>query len=266
MIPYAELDHILIFFSIFLCTILLFKRTLSLFWGFGALVCACLFVWFDGHFWLGEVTLPPGKNPQITTVALMAFSCVAMAALAAVRKSRTLDRVMMALASGSLLATFVIFHYVLIQQVLPAWSKDAAWGNSFLLPVPSSGFRDACVSAGLTCWTKEDIESSLVTPAYRQQIEGIYSFYKENEPSQEEGHGFGVFNDLSPDGVAVVLYHQNGPDVRVISDTKAGVRIHSNIRDLFYLLAAVAHTIWLAGALFLLSFHKVRFGRRSAPC
>ena len=71
MIPFAELDHILIFFSVFLCIALIFKPTLNARVALGALVCACVFILLDGHFWLGEFFLPKGRNPQLATVVLM---------------------------------------------------------------------------------------------------------------------------------------------------------------------------------------------------
>ena len=89
------------------------------------------------------------------------------------------------------------------------------------------------------------------------------SFYKEHRPDGEVGHGFGVFNDLGQDGVSVVLYHQKGSDIRVIADSKTGQRIHAKVRELFYLLASVAHGIWLSGALSLIAFHRIRFARRA---
>lgn len=261
--PFAELDHILIFFSVFLSIILIFKPTLSAFWAFGALVCACLFIALDGHFYIGEI-LFPGRNPQIATVALMVACTAALVVRSVRRRWRSLDRLMVGVACSSVLATFAMFHYVLVQQVLPSWAKDAAWGNSYLIPVPQEAFKGECSAAGLSCWTGGDVASGALPDAFRQQIEGLNRFYVENEPAGEVGHGFGVFNDLGQDGVAVVLYHRDGSDVRVIADSKTGIRIHGRVRDLFYLLAFVAHGTWLAGALSLLVFHRQRFAKRGA--
>lgn len=263
MIPFAEIDHTLIFTSVFLCIALFFKRTLNARVALGALVCACVFIMLDGHFWLGEVFLPRGKNPQIATVALMVMTAAAMMVMVSFKRWRTLDRIMVCGASASVLATFVLFHYVLVQQVLPAWAKDAAWGNSYVLPVPKSGFQDACSAAGLACWDGHQVASGGLPESFSQQVDGLYRFYKDHKPDGEVGHGFGVFNDLGQNGVSVVLYHQTGNDIRVIADSKTGLRIHSKVRDLFYLLASVAHGVWLSGALSLIAFHRRRFARRS---
>lgn len=263
MIPFAELDHTLIFFSVFLSITLMINRSLSTVATLGAFVCACVFILVDGHFWLGEV-LFPGRNPQIATVGFMIATTSILLAMVTVKKWRTLDRIMISAACASVLVTFSLFHYVLVQQVLPAWAKDAAWGNSYLLPAPESRFKGDCKAAGLLCWQSDDVAAGLIPEAFQQQVEGLDRFYQENKPDGEVGHGFGVFNDLGQDGVAVVLYHRSGDDVRVISDSKAGLRIHSKVRDLFYLLASVAHGVWLIGALFLLSFHRKRLSKRAA--
>nr|CEK42021.1 hypothetical protein PQBR57_0068 [Pseudomonas fluorescens SBW25] len=264
MIPFAEIDHTLIFSSVFLCIAMIFNRTLNAKLALGALVCACVFIVLDGHFWLGKVFLPRDKNPQIATVALMFITSTVMGLMVSFKRWRTLDRIMVCGASVSVLATFALFHYVLVQQVLPAWAKDAAWGNSFVLPVPKSGFQDACLDAGLLCWNGRQIASGALPQAYSQQIEGLYQFYRDHKPDGEVGHGLGVFNDLGEDGVSVVLYHQSGNDIRVVADSKTGLRIHSKVRDLFYLLASVAHSVWIFGALSLITFHRRRFTRRAS--
>jgi 4-amino-4-deoxy-L-arabinose transferase-like glycosyltransferase len=263
LIPFAEIDHSLIFFSIFLTIAITLYRTLKLLVAIGALVCACVFVAIDGHFWLGETFLPQGANPQIATVALMALTTAVILLGLCFKRWRSLDRIMIGLASASVLVTFALFHYVLVQQVLPAWAKDAAWGNSYLLPAPIEGFKHECTLSGLLCWNGNDIAAGTLPAAYIQQVEGLYRFYQDHKPEGEVGHGFGVFNDLGQDGVSVVLFHQAGEDVRVIVDSKVGLRIHAKVRDLFYLMATVAHWVWLFGALSLIGFHRMRFKRSS---
>lgn len=264
MIPFAEIDHVLIFFSIFLSVSLMIFRTLNAVMAIGALFCACVFIWFDGHFWLGGVLLPEGRNPQIATVGLMLATAVILPMLAVLRRTRSFDRIIVGVACISVLLTSGLFHYVLIQQILPAWAKDAAWGNSYLLAPASESFEAECAEANLACWNAGHIKSGALPGAFKQQVEGVYSFYQSNKTDGEVGFGFGVFNDLGQDGVAVILFHMKGDDIRVIADSKAGVRIHSKVRDLFYLLDTTAHAVWVAGALFLIAFHRRRFSRRVA--
>lgn len=263
MFDFADLDHVLIFFSCFLSICLLFKRTLSVWLSLGAFTAACLFIWGDGHFLIAKLTLPPDRNPQIATVALYCFTTLCLMGRLALKRWRSLDRLMVCFAAISVLLTGVLFHTILIQRTLPAWAKDAAWGNSYLVSVPITEFQSHCAAARLTCWNGPSLDLEKIDTSIREQVAGIYNFYRDNKPAETVGHGFGAFNDLSPNGVSVVLYHQSGEDIRVIEDSRTGGRIHSFVRDAFYLLCTVAHSIWLFGSLFLIAFHKARFRARA---
>lgn len=263
MLMLAELDHILIFFACFLSIILIFRRTLNVWFAFGALACACVFILLDGHFYLAELTLAPEQNPQIATVVLFCATTALLAGASMRPKWRSLDRLIIAFASCSVLITGVVFHSVLIQTILPAWAKDTAWGNSFLISIPREQFLETCAETTLQCWSSPlDFES--INKAFRQQVESVHRFYEANKPEHEVGFGFGAFNDLEQDGVAVVLYHRAGDDVRVIADPAGGQRVHSAIRDGFYFLSAIAHSVWIFGALWLIGFHSRRFRKRAA--
>ena len=264
MPDFASLDHVLIFFTIFVSLLLLFRATLSAVSVLGALAAACVFIAADGHFLLAELTLPRDRNPQIATVALFAFTTAALIITATVKRFRTFDRLLIAIAAASVLATGALFHTILIATVLPAWSKDAAWGNSYLLKEPAELFLEKCEQSRLQCWSGAPLNVALINDSFRNQVKGIYEFYQDNDPGAEAGHGFGAFNDLHSEGVSVVLYHQDGNDVRVIADARTGVRIHSTVRDSFYLLSTVAHGVWLIGALSLIGFHRSRFKRRAS--
>lgn len=264
----SELDHVLIFTGCFLSLFLIFKRSLNVVSTFGAFSGACVFIFFGLHFEMAYLILGEDKNPQIATVFLFMLTTGLLSSLAAFKRTRSMDRMFVAIACVSMLLTGLAFHYVLIQKTLPAWAKDAAWANSFLVTVPASDFLEKCEEAGYDCWHgTEDVPLVLndVNPAFRQNVAGIHAFYDEHRPEHTAGHGFGSFNDLEQDGVSVVLYFRDGEDTRVISDPHAGLRVHSVIRDGFYLLSTIAHVVWLSGALFLLWFHQRRFKRR-IPC
>lgn len=261
----SELDHTLIFFGCFLSIILLFRRHLTLVNALSALCCATAFIAAGGHFEVAYLILGENKNPQIFTVALFIVTTVFLLTLCSRKATRTMDRTLIGTACLSMLLTGLLFHYVLIQTALPSWARDAAWANSFLLPESASEFQEMCEQAELECWHgSEDsaLDSDSVNPAFRQMIQGIDEFYEDANPEHAVGHGFGAFNDLEPAGVAVVLYYRDGADVRVISDARAGERIHGIIRDAFYLLSSAAHGVWLLGSLFLIWFHRRRFERR----
>lgn len=268
MIDSADLDHILIFSACFISLLLLVSRSLTVLGTVGAFAAAAIFVTADGHFLLGAITVP-GKNPQIATVVFYLLALAGLISAACVKRWRSFDRLITAITMASIGITGLLFHYLLIQQVLPAWSMDAAWGNSHLLPVGEGQFEKECASARLQCWALEEVNGSW-TPALpysiAQQVEGLRTFYAENPPEHQVGHGFGAFNDLEPEGVTVVLYYQDGDHIRLISDPAAGERIHGQIRTGFYLLSSVAHGVWLFGALWLIAFHRARFKKKAQPC
>ena len=63
MITPAEIDHVLIFFSLFLCVSLMIYRTLSANLAIGAFLCACVFIWVDGH--IKSAALPVAFKRQV---------------------------------------------------------------------------------------------------------------------------------------------------------------------------------------------------------
>lgn len=262
MISISTFDHTLIFFICFLSMILIIRKSLNVLLAFGALVCACLFILADGHYVIASWVLPQDKNPQIATVILSILVTLCLA-LRCVKKSwRSLDRIMILIASCSVLATGLAFHVVLVQTILPAWAKDAAWANSYLVSIPPERFKAACEEARLECWVGNDLLAGEIDKDYKQQILGIYQFYADHLPEGVIAHGIGAFNDLGQDSVAAILYHQDGSDIRVIADSAGGTKVHSAIRDAFYFLSSIAHSVWIFGALILLGFHKVRFKMR----
>lgn len=262
MLDYADIDHTLIFFVSILSIFLTFRRTLHAWSICGALSLAYGIVAFDLHFSVANWLLPENTNPQYLTVAIFLIAGLAVLSRVILKSSRTLDRTLIGAATVSVGLTAYLFHSVLVMQILPAWAKDGAWSNSYLLLEPKDRFQSACAEANLTCWGGEDLPEQYIRADLRQQLVGVHSYYQETSPNEENGYGFGSFNDLRDEGVAVILYFSKPGDIRIIVDSATGKRIHTQVRDGFYLFSVVAHSIWTLGALFLIWFHKRRFGRR----
>lgn len=261
MIDLADIDHTLIFFASFLALFLTFKPTLRAKSTCGAFLLACALVASDFHFYLAGLLLPENMNPQYVTVAFYLMCSATLCVRLFRAEWRSIERILLFAASVSVGVTAFLFHYILVIQTLPAWSKDGAWSNAYLTVQSQDHFPTACKEARLVCWSGAELVGDDLRVDIRQQVLGIHSFFQATAPESENGHGFGIFNDLTSDGVAVVLYYARPGDIRVIIDSRTGMRIHSSIRDSFYLLSTMAHSIWLAGALFLIWFHKRRFRR-----
>lgn len=259
----AEIDHVLIYTAIILSAILHFARHLGWVKVISSFLLSIVLVLVDAPYMLAETIFPPEKNPQIITVFLCSIFISLALLTCCSRRFRTFDRIFISGIAISILITGLIFHYALVQTVLPKWSKDAAWGRSYLVSLEPEELYSQCESTGLGCWLLDRDSIDEIPIAIRMQVQGVHEFYTNSELTSSFGFGFGAFNDLSEDGVAVVLYYADpGEPPRVISDSKTGIRIHSTIRDLFYLLSSIAHAVWLFGGLLLLSFHKRKLKRR----
>lgn len=261
MLDNADIDHTLIFFVSILSIFLTFRRTLHAWSICGAISLAYGIVAFDLHFSVANWLLPENTNPKFLTVAIFQIAGLSVLSRVILKYSRTLDRTLIGVATVGIGLTAYLFHSVLVTQILPAWAKDGAWSNSYLLLEPKDRFHAACAEAGLACWQVEDLPEQYIRAELRQQLVGAHTYYQKTSPDEESGFGFGSFNDLRDEGVAVILYASKPGDIRIIVDFATGKRIHTQVRDGFHLFSVVAHSILTLGALFLIWFLKRRFGR-----
>ncbi|AVK09401.1 hypothetical protein CSB93_6875 (plasmid) [Pseudomonas paraeruginosa] len=63
-----------------------------------------------------------------------------------------------------------------------------------------------------------------------------------------------------------MLYYLDKGEARIVIDSAGATRVHHLVRELFYMLCGVAHSVWIAGALFLIAFHRRRFMKKGASC
>lgn len=262
MIDLAAVDHFLLFFVSTLSLYLTYSRTLHASGICGAILLALGIVLTNAHYTIAEMLFPAGTNPQYITVGYCVFAAVCISARAVIGP-RSIDRILVGAAMVSVVATAALFHYVLVANVLPSWARDGAWGNGSLLELDADEFQSQCASAGLSCFTGPQLDPEQLRPDLRSRIASIIEHFQEASPDEEAAHAFGHFNDLGDLGVAAVLVYNAPGKVRVIVDEKAGKRIHSTVRDSFYLLSSTAHIVWTAGALGLIVFHRRRFRARA---
>ena len=262
MIDLATLDHFLLYFVATLSLFLTFSRSLHALGISGAALLALGIVASNAHYTVAELLFEPGTNPQYLTVGycVVAAACISVRAVVG---PRSIDRYLVAAAMLSVAATSALFHYVLITNVLPNWARDGAWGNGSLLELSVEEFREQCAAGDLSCFSGPKLEPEKLRPDLRGRIESIIEHFNSALPGEEAAHAFGHFNDLGDLGVAAVLVYSAPDDVRVIVDEKTGKRIHSTVRDSFYLLSSSAHVVWTIGALGLIAFHRRRFRTRA---
>ncbi|MDU7558200.1 MAG: hypothetical protein E7K65_10135 [Pseudomonas sp.] len=266
MLDLADLDHTLIYFVSFLAAFLSIRPTLRAVGTCGALLLAWTFVKLELTFDLADLLLNEGTNPQFITAGVAALGIFGLAIRVSRTRWRTMDRTLFLVAMISVCLTTAVFHLVLVNRVLPLWAKDIAWTNYNLVEASTETFAPKCEQAKVICWRGTAFEDGAFKPELREQLRGVDSFFRANPKPFPQGHGFGVFNDLSDDGVAAVLYYLDKGEARIVIDSAGGTRVHHEVRELFYKLCGIAHTVWIAGALFLIVFHRRRFMKRGASC
>lgn len=227
----------------------------------GVLAGAGIFMAIEPAYLLADILLPKGKNPQFITVGLMLLANIGLAGVLLFGR-RSFDRILVLAMMTSVTVTAFLFHYILVYSILPAWGKDASWANQYLIEKPFEQFDAACQADGFKCWSGKALELNKIRPDLQGQLQGISDFYTAQGSNEPFAHALNAFNDISSNGVAVALFYHDADGYRLVVDEKAGKRIHGLIRSQFYLLCSIAHAVWLFGCLFLIAFHKRRFGHR----
>jgi hypothetical protein len=258
----SDYDHTLIYLCIFLSATLLFTKNLSLKAVSLCVIFAISSSVLDPIGVLASLALPTGKNPQILTALIFPLVVIPLLASQFFKRFRSITRMMMSIASVAMLLTTILFHYILIQTILPAWGKEGAWAYSSLMEATPSRFDGMCKKENLYCFRDSSLNLNSVPEAYRNGVMGVdknYSTYKGVEPVI---FGYSLFNDLSTTGVAAILYSKSGSETRLVISDHEAIEIHTTIKWAFYLLCSVAHSVWLLGGLALILFHTRRFKKQ----
>lgn len=258
----VDYSHLLIYLSFALSATLIFRRSLTAKSGIGALLVVLILLHQGENYSISHLIFGPTVNPQYLNVILAAISLAGVGISLAVKRWRTIDRIMIFGAQGAVVVTTLLFHMLLVQTILPGWNFSIAWGNIAAVAPPDE-MSKVCRDSGLVCWQGEKFEPEAFNPYIRDQVRSRLEMLHA-EPIPELGSTFGSDNDLVTNGTMAVLVYKRNEHYWVIGDSKYGVRAHTVILRSFYILCAIAHTVWIAGALILIFFHKRRFARRKA--
>lgn len=258
----VDYSHLLIYLSFALSITLIFKRSLSAKSGLGALLVVLIFLRQGENYSIAHLIFGPTVNPQYLNVILAAISLAGIGLLVSLRTKRSIDRIMIFGAQGAVVLTTLLFHMLLIQTILPGWNFSIAWGNIAAVAPPHQ-MDQVCHDGRLFCWQGDSFEPEAFNPYIRDQVRARIEMLQA-EPISELGSTFGSDNDLVTNGTMAVLVYKRNDHFWVIGDSRYGIRAHTVILRSFYILCAIAHSIWIFGALALIWFHKRRFARRSA--
>lgn len=204
-----------------------------------------------------------GVNAQAALVAMSALSVTGLGLLLAWKRTRSLERSMMFICGASFIGTTLLFHHVLIEGFLHDWMKDAALKNAYITETPMDEFQARCKEAQVQCWAGQKLGKGDVPDDLYDGLSSIHAYFDSQNIKGPIVHAYGALNDTEDDGVAAILYVRKPETTLVVIDRDTGRRVHSLIKNKFYLLDSIAHSIWIFGTLTLISFHRRIKRRRS---
>jgi len=209
-------------------------------------------------------------NPQIPKMLLFAVLVPLLWARMIPRRARTLDRLMIAIAVTSLLTTTVIFHQIIVEgsyaraleahrtQMLDALRHVAdleAWcaeRPGVLCVEANRADPTGRLPAALPSGTADLVDHLAALPDPVSSF--AYTVFNGNDPTTLE----------SEDTHSVVAIAIDGARLRIAYDPIEPTEINRIHVIWFSALAVFAHSVWLLGALGLLTWHRRRFARRAS--
>ncbi|MBI6882530.1 hypothetical protein [Pseudomonas putida] len=204
--------------------------------------------------------LPFGS--QTSSLALLAIGVLLMSVRMAQRK-RGFDRVFTLAFSIVILATSILFHFVMFEKIGRQWVHDALEVSETPLAASNEKMGDVCRSVLLECHTKPLASSGdhldtgtlfMLRSRDRVVLEGAVSLYPLTRS----------FHQGKADYMAA--YHVRDGRLIELKDN-----IHPRvIGQVMYLgmdvLSLAVGLVWISGALYLISFHRKKLnGRRRVP-
>ena len=263
MLELSDYDHLIIYFALFLSLSLCIQKSVS--WRGISLSAALAYaaMTFDLSENLTSNFFDDGVNAQAALVGLSALSVIGLGILIARKRSRSLERSMMFICGASFIGTTLLFHHVLIEGFLHDWMKDAGLKNAYITETPIDEFQARCKEAQVQCWAGKILAKGDVPDDLYDGLSSIHAYFDSQNIQGPIVHAYGALNDTEDDGVAAILYVRKPEITLVVIDTDTGRRVHSLIKNNFYLLDSIAHSIWIFGTLTLMFFHRYIKRRRS---
>ena len=249
----------LLWFAVFLCALMSFGSRLR--WWCVPALCALALLWvlIDVPFVIARDFFPHANPQQV--IGYASALTTSMLVLATIRK-RSLDRLMILMANTAVIATTLIFHFVLIERIMPEWNKTGAFSYSYLQNIPKDEFTASCERSGLDCYIGSDIEGSALGERLKESLGPIHEHSVAQHPDRPIVFGYALNDETTTSVATTVLYIYNHGEARVIASPIMGTYIHDNIKLNFFIMVCCASNFWLFGSIFLLAFHKRRFAGR----
>ena len=247
---------------------LVIRRALPI-WGIGATVIAGLLVQrfelIDGLLfrWALGAGLYPSANPQWIKLALLGSAMLILWSLVAIRRTRSLDRLFMAVIVTMNLVLVTLFHLVLVEGALRATTQRSAHLMQTVIRAPEPAYSHLCGTLELECYGWADGAAvPALSPAETMMLLPLLA---QTVTLPEAEHTWLYSRDFSVTNHVQASYLRSGKTNRLIIDDGPLTHATRRYQAWFYLLQIAATYGWLFGGLLVLTLHKRRLGRRRFP-
>lgn len=213
-----------------------------------------------GHSPLGSIDLPFGS--QTSAMVLLALG-VALLSFRIYRGRRGFDRIFTLAFGICILTTSVLFHFVMFEHVGRQWLHDALEVSGTPLAASSEKMDEQCKSVLLQCTSRPIVDSQAFS-----ETATLYMFRSRDRVVLEGAKALYPLTKTFHEGKANYMAAYHLKDGRLI-ELKDNIhpRIISQVMYLgLDLLSFCVAFVWIAGALYLISFHRRKLhGRRRLP-
>ena len=255
------LDPFLIRLAILLGLILLVRAKLTPILVIGAGLLALMGGDYD-PLYQAFMTFWPDRNPQLSTLLYLVVLLPLSGGQLLIRRRRSVDRVIISLMLGAIATTTLIFHTSLVTGLMSQWQSIINYESRTMLMLGDTSLARACQVRDHQCLINRPIQSLETSQRIRDGLTRIEQSTQSTRQQRFVVHSYAELNDIRSKDIAFITYFADAHRQRVILAQEDAEYVHYTVKQMFYFLATVAHTFWIALALFLVYWHG-RMIRRS---
>lgn len=255
------LDPFLIRLAILLGVVMLIRTKLTPALLMGAVVLALLGGDYD-PLYQAFMTFWPDRNPQLSTLLYLVVLLPLSGGQLLIKRRRSVDRVIISLMLGAISTTTLLFHSSLVTGLLPQWQSMINYESRTMLMLEDTSLARACQAREHQCLINKPIQSLATSQRIRDGLMRIEQTTQALRQQRFVVHSYAELNDIRSKDIAFITYFADAHRQRVILAQEDAEYVHYTVKQMFYFLATVAHTCWIALALFLVYWHG-RMLRRS---
>lgn len=215
----------------------------------------------DGHLFhaLSAIGIHPSNNPQWIKMVLISWASLILLAQILFRRTRTIDRMFMAVISSAIFCLVTLFHFVIVEGALRSAKTESAAVMQAVIKLPEPVYSEMCSRLDLVCYGWRDGEPLPDLAQERPMVEPLT-----RHGAGELWHSWLYTHNSSQTNLIQAGYWRQGGQHRLIIDDGPLSRATWQFQTYFYALQLPAVYSWLFGGLLLLWLHKRALARRRA--